>query len=72
MNAKYMGCCWEDKFHKTLFVIKWISDGALEVTSGYQIEAIRHSEEKWYNGEPQIEILRKATKEDLETLEVVS
>ena len=62
---------WEDTFKKTLFVIKWKSDGELEVTSGYQIEAIHHSEKKWYHGEPQMEILRKATKEDLGTMEVV-
>lgn len=54
-----------------MYVIQWKSDGALEVTSDYQIEAIRHSEKKWYNGEPQMKILRVATKEDLETLEVV-
>ena len=59
---------WEDKLKKTLFVIQWNSDGALEVTSGYQIEAIRHSEKKWYNGVPQMKILRKATREDLETI----
>ena len=66
-----MRCSWEDIFKKTLFVIKWKSDGELEVTSGYQIEAIHHSEQKWYHGEPQMEILRKATKEDLKAMEVV-
>ena len=58
-------------FGKTLYVIKWKSDRQVIITSGWQIDAIRHSEKKWYNGEPQIEILRKASKEDLEMMEVV-
>lgn len=61
----------KDKFSKTLFVIKWKCDRQVIVTSGWQINAIRHSEKKWYNGELQMEILRKATKEDLEMIEVV-
>lgn len=66
-----MRLSWENKFKKTLWTIQWKSDGELEVTSGYKIEAIRHSEKKWYNGEPQMKILRKATKEDMETMEVI-
>lgn len=58
-------------FGDRMFVIQWKSDGALEVTSGYQIEAIHHSEKKWYNGEPQMKNLREATPHDMETLEVV-
>ena len=58
-------------FGKTLYVIKWKSDRQVIITSGWQIDAIRHSEKKWYNGEPQIEILRKASKEDLEMMEEV-
>lgn len=61
----------KDNFSKTLYVIKWNSDHQTIITSDWQINAIRHSEKKWYNGEPQMEILRKATKEDLEMMEVV-
>lgn len=35
-----------------LFLIKWLSDFQLEITSGYQIETIRYSESKCYNSEP--------------------
>ena len=51
----------KNKFSKTLYVIKWKNDRQIIITSGWQINAIRHSEKKWYNGEPQMEILRKAT-----------
>ncbi len=61
----------KNKFSKTLYVIKWKNDRQIIITSGWQINAIRHSEKKWYNGELQMEILRKATKEDLEMMEVV-
>ena len=61
----------ENIWKETMFLIQWLSDGELEVTSGFQIEAIRHSEKKWYNGMPQMKILRKATMEDMATYEVV-
>ena len=41
------------------------------ITSGWQINAIRHSEKKWYNGESQMRVLRKATDEDYEKMEVI-
>jgi hypothetical protein len=41
------------------------------ITSGWQINAIRHSEKKWYNGESQMRVLRKATDEDFEKMEVM-
>ncbi len=41
----------KDNFSKTLYVIKWNSDHQTIITSGWQINAIRHSEKKWYNGE---------------------
>lgn len=48
-----------------LFLIKWLADYQIEITNGYQIEAIQHSEKKWYNGEHQMIILRESTEEDL-------
>ena len=48
-----------------LYLICWKSDGAKAVISGFQIEAIRHSEKKWYAGEPQMDIIREATPVDL-------
>ena len=44
----------KDNFSKTLYVIKWNSDHQTIITSGWQINAIRHSEKKWYNGESQM------------------
>ena len=54
-----------------LFLIKWKSDLQLEIINGYQIEAIRHSEKKWYNSEKQMYILREATKDDKNKYEIV-
>lgn len=48
-----------------LYLIRWNSDGIMTVTSGLQIEAIRHSEGKWYGGQPQMTIIREATSSDL-------
>lgn len=61
----------KDNFSKTLYVIKWNSDHQTIITSGWQISAIRHSEKKWYNGESQMRVLRKATDEDFEKIEVI-
>lgn len=54
-----------------LFLIKWKSDLQLEIINGYQIEAIRHSEKKWYNSEKQMYVLREATKDDKNKYEIV-
>lgn len=54
-----------------LFLIKWESDLQLEITNGYQIEAIRHSERKWYNGEKQMYVLRKATADDIKKYPII-
>lgn len=48
-----------------MYLIRWKSDNVKEVTSGFQVEAIRHSEKKWYAGEPQMDIIREATPTDL-------
>ena len=55
----------KDNFSKTLYVIKWNSDHQTIITSGWQISAIRHS------GESQMRVLRKATDEDFEKMEVI-
>ena len=55
---------------QTLFVIQWKSDNEIEVTTGYQIEAIKHSEQKWYD-KSQVNILRKATQKDIENYKYV-
>lgn len=49
-----------------LYLIRWKGDGKEAVTSGFQVEAIRHSEGKWYKGQPQMDIIREATPADLE------
>lgn len=61
----------KDNFSKTLYVVKLNSDHQTIITSGWQINAIRHSEKKWYNGESQMRVLRKATDEDFEKMEVI-
>lgn len=61
----------KDNFSKTLYVIKWNCDHQTIITSGWQINAIRHIEKKWYNGESQMRILRKTTDEDFEKMEVI-
>ena len=48
-----------------LYLIGWRNDGHKGITSGFQVEAIRHSEQKWYKGVPQMEVLREATPDDL-------
>ena len=48
-----------------LYLIRWKDDGKEAVTSGFQVEAIRHSEAKWYGGQPQMDIIREATPDDL-------
>ena len=45
--------------------VQWINDGYKDIISGFQIEAIRHSEKKWYKGVPQIEIIREIMPDDL-------
>ena len=50
---------------------RWNSDHQTIITSGWQINAIRHSEKKWYNGESQMRVLRKVTDEDFEKMEVI-
>ena len=60
-----------EKNNKQLYLIRWLSDGAFEVTSGAQIEAIRHSEKKWYKGKLQMEIVRKATGDDKKNYPIV-
>lgn len=49
----------KDNFSKTLYVVKWNSDHQTIITSGWQINAIRHSEKKWYNGESQMRLYEK-------------
>ena len=53
----------KDNFSKTLYVVKWNSDHQTIIT--------RLSEKKWYNGESQMRVLRKATDEDFEKMEVI-
>lgn len=48
-----------------LYLIRWRSDHQENVTTGFQVEAIRHSEKKWYKGQPQMDIIREATPADL-------
>lgn len=50
---------------RNLYLIQWLSDYEINVTTGYQIEAIRHTEKKWYSGISQIEILRVASDDDI-------
>lgn len=52
------------KQKKQFFLIRWHSDREETIIDGYQLEALRHSEKKWYNGEPQFDVLRTATKEE--------
>ena len=67
----------KDNFSKTLYVVKWNSDHQTIITSGWQINArnseqrLEKPEKKWYNGESQMRILRKATDEDFEKMEVI-
>lgn len=71
-NRRYLGNkCMKNNFSKTLYVIKWNSDHQTIITSGWQINAITHSEKKWYNGESQMRVLRKAADEDFEKMEVI-
>lgn len=55
----------DEKMKECLYLIQWNGGGQHAVTSGFQIEAIRHSEKKWYGGEPSMRILHEATLEDL-------
>lgn len=48
-----------------IYLIRWKADGEEAVISGFQVEAIRHSEKKWHGGQPQMDIIREATPEDL-------
>ena len=74
-NRRYLGnkykLQYKTKIVKTLYVVKWNSDHQTIITSGWQINAIRHSEKKWYNGESQMRVLRKVTDEDFEKMEVI-
>ena len=47
-----------------LYLIRWNNDGELQVTDGFNIEAMRHSERKNYGGEHQFVIIREATEQD--------
>lgn len=53
------------KQKERLYLIRWRSDHEESVTTGFQIEAIRHSENKHYGGQPQMDIIREATPADL-------
>lgn len=69
---RYLGNkCMKNNFNKTLYVIKWNSDHQTIITSGWQINAIMHSGKKWYNGESQMRVLRKAADKDFEKMEVI-
>jgi hypothetical protein len=47
------------------YLIRWHSDNQINIVSNRQIVAIRHSEKNWYDGIPQMTIIREATKDDL-------
>lgn len=48
-----------------LYVIQWFSDYKINITTGFQIESIHHSEKKWYNKIPQMKVLREASIDDI-------
>ena len=50
---------------RNLYLIQWLSDYEINITTGYQIEAIHYSEKKWYSGISQIKILRVASDDDI-------
>lgn len=51
-----------------VYLIRWKLDSLITIVSGKQLEALIHSNKKWYGyDKPQFDILRKATESDLVT-----
>lgn len=54
-----------NKLSENLYVIQWLNDKEVVVTTAYQIQAIKHSEKKWYNNMETFKVLRRATRDDI-------